>query len=166
MIEFKAPNKVDYDNVTVFLAGSIEMGGAEDWQSVAVRELADYDVHILNPRRFNWDASWEQKITNSQFKEQVEWELSGLDEADIIFMNFVPGTKSPITLLEFGLVVGAHSAKSFEPDSNIVICCPDGFWRKGNIDVTCSFFGMKQPHTSFEEALNELKYKISDFKSR
>lgn len=44
-----------------------------------------------------------------------------------IFMNFEEETKSPITLLELGLYI----------KSNIVVCCPNKFWRQGNVDIVC-----------------------------
>ena len=78
--------------------------------------------------RESWDSSWTQSIDNIQFREQVEWELNGLDRADIIVVYFDPSTKSPITLLEVGL--HAQSGK-------MLLCCPDGFWRKGNIEIVC-----------------------------
>lgn len=49
---------------SVFLAGSIEMGQAEPWQTLLEDALADLPVTILNPRRDAWDASWEQSISN------------------------------------------------------------------------------------------------------
>jgi len=36
---------------TVFLAGSIEMGKADDWQSDFCDEFQLYDIVVLNPRR-------------------------------------------------------------------------------------------------------------------
>ena len=55
----------------VFLAGSIEMGAAEDWQRLAEETLADCEVTIFNPRRDDWDSSWEQRIHNPEFNHQV-----------------------------------------------------------------------------------------------
>src|SRR3954468_10394886 len=85
---------------SVFLAGSIEMGQAEPWQSAVEEALAGDDVVILNPRRDEWDASWEQSIHDPRFREQVEWELEGQERAMAIAMYFAPATKAPITLLE------------------------------------------------------------------
>src|SRR5262249_24691138 len=99
MNEIKAPEALPK---RVFLAGSIEMGTAENWQERVVRELAtmpNLNLTILNPRRENWDASWVQSISNPQFKEQVEWEIAAQEMADMIFMYFAPETKAPITLL-------------------------------------------------------------------
>src|SRR5687768_9661753 len=75
---------------SVFLAGSIEMGLAESWQSRVEEVLAGEDIVILNPRRDEWDASWEQSIHHPQFREQVEWELEGLERAAVIAMYFAP----------------------------------------------------------------------------
>ena len=47
---------------SLFLAGSIEMGGAEDWQQRVIAALADLDLLVLNPRRPDWDASWTQRL--------------------------------------------------------------------------------------------------------
>ena len=49
MEEIKAPNKFK-DKIYVFLAGSIEMGKAEDWQKKVCRELSEFEnIVILNP---------------------------------------------------------------------------------------------------------------------
>jgi Nucleoside 2-deoxyribosyltransferase like len=119
----------------VFLAGSIEMGSATEWQAALTARLAEPAGHIvvLNPRRDAWDASWRQAIDEPAFREQVEWELDGLDRADVIAMWFAPETRAPITLLELGL--HARGGK-------LVVGCPDGFWRKGNVEVVCARFGV------------------------
>lgn len=126
-IEIKAPNI--FENTTkypsVFLAGSIEMGVAEPWQEELVR-IFSKNVVFYNPRRVDWDSTWDHD--SDQFNEQVNWELDMLEESDIIVMYFDPATKSPITLLELGLF--ANSRK-------LLVCCPDGFWRKGNVRVVC-----------------------------
>lgn len=114
---------------SVFLAGSIEMGLAEPWQERVEQALADLDVCVLNPRRDAWDAGWEQSITNPMFRGQVEWELDAQDRADVIAMYFAPATKAPITLLELGLAASS---------GRLVVCCPDGYWRKGNVEVVCA----------------------------
>ena len=84
----------------VFLAGSIDMGAAEDWQGQLTAMLADLPVDFLNPRREAWDTSWEQRRRHAEFRGQVEWELDGLDEADVIAMYLAPRSASPISLLE------------------------------------------------------------------
>jgi len=156
IIEIKAPNKYEEYNKTndewdddfvyykkIFLAGSIEMGVAEKWQDKIVNLMPeitkkDDNIVILNPRRDDWDSSWTQSINNKQFNEQVTWELQALEDSDIIFMYFDPNTKSPISLLEFGLFCKTH---------NMVVICPEGFWRKGNVEITCKKYNIQFFHT-------------------
>jgi hypothetical protein len=114
---------------SLFLAGSIEMGLAEPWQAALEQSLADLPVVILNPRRDEWDASWEQSIDNPDFRQQVEWELEAQERASLIAMYFAPATKAPITLLELGL---------FARSGKLLVCCPAGFWRRGNVEVVCA----------------------------
>jgi hypothetical protein len=133
----KAPNFFDLTGkVSVFLAGSIEMGKAEDWQTKLWKYLKDMDeLVVLNPRRDDWDDSWEQKIENKQFNEQVTWELSSQEQADVIAMYFDPTTKAPISLLELGL---------FGEEGKMIVCCPEGFYRKGNVDIVCKRYNIEQ----------------------
>ena len=128
-----APLELHDGEPSVFLAGSIDMGEAEPWQAEVERALVDERAVILNPRRDRWDATWEQSIRNPMFRGQVEWELSGQEIATVIAMYFAPATPAPITLLELGL---------FARSGKLVVCCPDGFWRKGNVEVVCARFGI------------------------
>jgi len=112
----------------IFLAGSIEMGKAEDWQTAITKKLSSEDVIIYNPRRDSWESSTEQTIHNPYFANQVNWELDKLEESDTILVYIDPSTTSPITLLEIG---------RFATSGKLVICCPKGFYRRGNIEVLC-----------------------------
>lgn len=121
---------------SVFLAGSIEMGIAENWQERIERELRGKEnICILNPRRDDWDSSWRQEIGDPQFHEQVNWELNAMERADLIVFYFSPDTKSPVSMLELGL---------FARSGKILVCCPEGFWRKGNVDIVCERYNVKQ----------------------
>lgn len=117
---------------TVFLSGSISMGAAEPWQDEVAQTLSDLDLLVLNPRRDDWDNSWQQSLSDARFVEQVRWELDGLTNADAVLMHFDPATQSPITLLELGLMV----------NKLLWVSCPDGFWRKGNVDVVCQYYAI------------------------
>ena len=145
---YKAPEKYELSiaDKAIFLAGSIEMGKAEDWQSKVIKALENTDYIILNPRRDDWDSSWKQDISNPQFYEQVTWELEALDMADVIIMHFVPDTMSPISLLELGL--HANSGK-------LLVSCPEGFWRRGNVEIVCETYGIPF-FTSIDELINNL----------
>lgn len=140
-------------HVKVFLAGSIEMGKAEDWQAVIPELFKDrQNLVFFNPRRDDWDSSWEQKESNPQFSGQVNWEMDKLDECDIIFMYFSPETKSPISLLELGM----HAASE-----KMIVCCPDEFWRKGNVDIVCSRHNIPVYNT-LEAAIGRLRTELKN----
>ena len=134
MSTYKQPMNIALRNSarkSVFLAGSIEMGVAENWQDRVGQYFHDLGYDIFNPRREEWDSSWEQKFENPQFYQQVNWELNALENAYLIIMYFDPSTKSPISLLELGL---------FARSGKLRVVCPDGFWRKGNVEITCNYY--------------------------
>jgi hypothetical protein len=151
----KAPENftdIDLADISIFQAGSIEMGKAIDWQTQMANALEGHnDIVLLNPRRDSWDDSWEQTINNPQFKEQVTWELDALDFADVIVMYFDKDTKSPITLLELGM---------YAPSGRLVVCCPDGFYRKGNVEVVCDRYDVPLYNTLDELIAHVEKIKL------
>jgi hypothetical protein len=151
LIKPESSNQVQDYTISVFLAGSIEMGNAEDWQAFTQHELADFHVTVFNPRRDHWDSSWEQKESNDEFNYQVNWELNKLNEASIIFMYFAPGTQSPISLLELG---------AFAKDQKMIVCCPKGFWRKGNVDIFCNRNNILV-YSTLDDAIGALKTKLT-----
>ena len=155
MKEIKPPERYrdpNFESVSVFLAGSIEMGISDNWQFKVVSELSSKEVVIYNPRRDDWDSSWKQELNNPSFYEQVTWELDYLDICDYIFMYFDPNTKSPISLLELGLHACGGS-------KTIIVCCPQGFWRKGNVDIVCQRYSIPV-FENLDTAIIELKNRI------
>lgn len=149
MIEIQAPNKIPKNVAKIFLAGTIDMGSSENWQKKVVEYLKDEeDIIVLNPRRDDWDKSWEQKIENPNFYKQVSWELNALEISDLIIVNFLPGSQSPISLMELGL---------FASSKKIAVCCPEGFYRKGNVDIVCEKYKIPLFET-IEELLSNLDF--------
>ena len=138
MAEIKPPTPLGIYSYSIFLAGSIERGLVGDWQSEIVKKLSDLDLTVLNPRRVDWDSSWKQEKDFGPFREQVEWEMDGQNIANLILMYMDPQTKAPISLMELGL--SAHKGK-------MIVCCPDGFWRKGYVDIVCERYGIPQVET-------------------
>lgn len=136
----------------IFLSGSIDNGQAVDWQTRLCDACVDLDVIFLNPRRPDWDSTWEPVKSNPLFHEQVSWELDGLELADLIVVYITAASKAPITLLELGL----HARQD-----NLVVCCEEGFWRKGNVDIVCERYGIQQLNT-FDELLAFLKGNLAN----
>jgi hypothetical protein len=128
MIEIKAPNTLDLERYKkVFLAGSIEMDTAEHWQKRLIKEFENEELLFINPRRDNWDITWAED--DPQFIKQVNWELNAIEDCEVVLVYFDPKTQSPITLLELGIIITS--------DKDIIVCCPEGFWRRGNVKIVC-----------------------------
>jgi len=131
----KAPGTTRSTSPSVFLAGTIEMGTARDWQQELSDALIPYPITIYNPRRNEWDASWNNHgdHISPQLRQQINWELRHLEDADLIAMWLEGNSKSPITLLELGI----HSRHP-----KIVIGCPPEYYRAANVYVTADYYGL------------------------
>lgn len=138
------PGNIDKKSFkSVFLAGTIDMGSGVDWQKDVAElfEKAPGNWVLFNPRQEFWDPSRENEMDY-----QVNWELSHLEDADFILMNFIPGSKSPITLLELGL---------FAKSGKLHVVCTDGFYRYDNVRITCAKYGVPV-YASLTEAIGEI----------
>ncbi len=129
---------------TVFLAGTIDMGNSVDWQARAdslFAALPSGSFMLFNPRQEHWDAA-----KPGEMDYQVNWELEHLEQADWIIMNFLPGSQSPITLLELGL--HARSGR-------LLVVCPPEFYRYDNVRITCAKYGVPM-FGSLEDAVRHV----------
>lgn len=158
-MELKPPTKYVSDKrKTLFLAGSINMGKTVDWQKdLSNRLLKEFtDLWIFNPRRDDWDNSWEQDIKNEKFSEQVNWEIEHIDKATYLFFYFDKEHMSPISLYELGYVA---KAKYLSP----IVYCPKEYIRHGNIQIYASRDHFRL-FTNYEEAVAELTNQIKKHK--
>lgn len=121
------------DNIgrRIFLAGTIDMGNSSDWQNTLISRLSDdryqnLNITIYNPRR-------DKELNVDDQEEQIRWELNHLDKADVILVNILPDSKSPITLMEIGLY--ANSGK-------LVVVCPKEFYRYDNVRIVCEKYNI------------------------
>jgi hypothetical protein len=73
-IEIQAPHELIKKDgyISIFLAGSIEMGKAIDFQRMIIEATPNMPYIYFNPRRNDWDSSWKQVKENENFREQVE----------------------------------------------------------------------------------------------
>lgn len=127
--------RVAKKDVSVFLAGSIDMGNAEDWQAWIGPQLIDEVDFVFNPRRPDWNSDWKQTADDPNMVEQVNWELDHIESADIRAFYFDRDSRAPISFLELGWCA---AAESFRP----IVYCPEGFYRKGNVDIFCKRLGI------------------------
>jgi hypothetical protein len=155
MLYVQSPGSIDVASsaICLFLAGSIELGMAEDWQGTIVDRLRDLDIVVFNPRRATWTPGTSLESEPEEIRRQINWELDAIERSDLVAFYFAPGTKSPISLLELGLITRQKQA---------IVCCPQGFWRKTNVDVVCERFGIEQAD-SLEELVNEIRRRVRLF---
>lgn len=122
-----APNpiKVKEGPRKIFLAGTIDNGDSKNWQEEVCALLKGRnDIVVFNPRRIPWSS-------DNDIEEQIRWELMRLEESDLILMNILPNSKSPITLLEMGLFARSGKLKVF---------CNNEFYRFDNVRITCETY--------------------------
>lgn len=134
---------------SVFLSGSIDKENPT-WQARLSKALLSSNCTILNPHRPDWDSKWVQDISDERFSAQVRWELDMMERADMIAIYFLPDTQAPLTLLELGL---------FSRTGKVVVACPEGYWKRGNVQVICERFGIELV-ASLEELETAVKKKL------
>jgi hypothetical protein len=122
-----------YRKNSVFLAGSIEMGAAVQWQNEMATALEDLPVDVYSPRIGDWKPADGQDARNKALRDQIEWELSGMQHASVICFFFDHDTLSPVTLLELGL---------WAEKGKVVVCCNKKFWKSGNVSYVCEKNGV------------------------
>lgn len=145
VVQAPNPYRRDPTRTAIFLSGSIEKV-TPGWQTRVTNALSHLPVTILNPLRTDWDSTWEEDISDPRFHEQVLWELEMMEAADIVAVYFAPDTQAAITLLEMGL-----SARS----GRVVIACPKGYWKRGNVQVVCEKYKIEL-FDSVKELVEEL----------
>lgn len=119
---------VDTKELTIFLAGTIDNGSSRNWQKEFETRLETINPNfvIFNPRRDNWETNPDKK----ELRYQIQWELSHLDKSDVIIMNILGNSQSPISLLELGLYVTQQKG--------MFVICPKSFYRYDNVFLTCA----------------------------
>lgn len=141
---FQKPENLE--KYSIFLAGSIDNGFAQDWQKNAIQQLSNENVLLLNPRRSNWNSN----AGSDEVREQINWELDALDYVDMIIMYIAENSKAPISLLEMGL-----NAK----ESKILVSVHPSFYRRINVEEVCKRYNIPLYET-LEELIEAVREKI------
>jgi len=151
MLSIYTPEVKLTPSINMFVAGSIEMGTAENWQDLLLQKLSlfnddeSFNLNVFNPRRADWDTSIDPTSNDPELMYQINWELDALDTADIIVLFLDPNTKSPISLLELGLYSGKR----------LIVYCPPEFYRSANVRVTCARHDIEL-HTDRKEWIDSI----------
>lgn len=124
-----------------FLAGSIDLNLPNNWRKEVIEELED-SVHFFDPIRVN-----HEMLNNAQMREHIEWELDALSLSDKILLNFLPDSKSPISLVELGL---------YAKTDKLIVVCPDKFYLRRYVSVLCNKYNVPF-FNSLDKAIQYLK---------
>lgn len=141
----------DREEVSIFLAGTIDNGESYDWQNDIIKTFEKLDKElpveliIYNPRRSEWDKNASKKM----LEEQIRWEQNHLDKADWIIMVLSDNSKSPISLLELGLYASSEK---------LIVFCTDKFYRYDNVRLTCEQYLIPLINsTNISDIIEEIK---------
>lgn len=74
-----------------------------------------------------------------------------MEAADVIAVYFGPKAQAPISLLELGL---------FARTGKVVVACPKGYWKRGNVQIVCSRLGIELLDT-LDELVQSLIKKLA-----
>lgn len=106
------------DSIKLYLAGTMDFGSQEnDWQGKIIQGLAyltdpykglimykNANFIILNPKVMPTTGT-APGLDNPEFVQQMQWRMQMVDQADVVFLNILKKSQSPIPLLEFGSLV-------------------------------------------------------------
>lgn len=122
----------------IFLAGSIDLAAERHWRL----ETIDYikatwfdspdnkdNITIYSPRRE--DGIWSFEMEN----EQATWDMSMLSMVDYIILNFTGDTLSPVSLLEFGLLVN---------NPKLYLSIDSSYKRKQIVELYNTYYGVNK----------------------
>lgn len=142
----------DTDAVEIFLAGGIF--GCPDWQEKMVellkQKVTKKKLIIYNPRRAVFDS-------NTDLKEQIEWEHEHLMKSKIVLFWFPKETLCPITLYELGNITSIVEADRDDYPAICIGCHPDYARRKDVVIQTQLRLNDLVVASSLEELADHMK---------
>ena len=119
--EQKLPEKNSHEKY-VFLAGSIDNRYFGNWRKETVKKL-ETKANVFDPTNMKHD-----RLNDAEMKSHIIWELDALAIADKILLNFLPDSKSPISLVELGLYVASNK---------LIVVCPKEFYKSRYVFALC-----------------------------
>ncbi|KAF7925608.1 uncharacterized protein EAE98_006833 [Botrytis deweyae] len=100
-------------------------------------------VTIIDPYNPAWDSTWREDLSDEKFVTQVNFELEGLELADIVVVGFIGADvragkigAGGTALLELGMALKSKGQK-------VIVCVEKGFWKEGYVKVLCERFGVQ-----------------------
>lgn len=143
------PYRLDNFNLKrpfIFLSGTDDTECSPNWHDWVAQWLQNLPVTVFNPRGNGFNPK-SSKYTRNLL---VDWEMDYINVADLIILYFYPGTLSTTSLLMLALYIGSKKS--------IVVCCPNGYWKKKAVQVLCQRGSIALFETSeeFKQAIREI----------
>ena len=104
----------------IFLAGSID-NSKNNWRNYQMKKFKYYSY--FDPTNYNFSS-----LNNQEMINHINWEFTAMEKADIILLNLLPNSLSPISLVELGLYVSSKK---------IIIVCPKEFYKSTYVYALC-----------------------------
>lgn len=113
--------QVTNDSVKIYLGGTMDFSGnpQTDWQQAFIDGLAklsdpvkglllikNLNFIIFNPKVPPQNPA-APNLDNPEFVQTMKWRMQMQDMADIVFLNIMKNSVSPIPILEFGSLLGS-----------------------------------------------------------
>lgn len=113
--------QITNDSVKIYLGGTMDFSGNvnNDWQQAFIDGLAkltdpikglllikDLNFVIFNPK-VPMQGPAGPTLDNPEFLKIMNWRLQMQDLADLVFINIMKNSVSPIPVLEFGSLLGS-----------------------------------------------------------
>jgi hypothetical protein len=151
MIYVEAPNVIESDKKSIFLAGGIT--GCQNWQKDLANNIAELDIVVYNPRRENFPI---HDPTAAQ--AQITWEFVHLRKASMISFWFGSETIQPIVLFELGSWVVSNKP--------IVVGMDPNYQRKQDVEIQTSLarpslkivYNLKDLTDQIYTTINEIQF--------
>jgi hypothetical protein len=142
MIYVEAPNKIEVNKKSIFIAGGIT--DCPDWQKELIEKIKDLDIVVYNPRRSNFDVS-----DSSAMETQIKWEHEMLMRSDVISFWFCKEAIQPITLYELG-----SYSKTSKP---LIIGIDKKYERRKDVEIQTK---LDRPDIEFSYSLEDMSDRI------
>ena len=138
--------QITNNSVKIYLAGTQDFSNAEnDWQQKFINGLVPLtdplkgllmfkstNFIIFNPH-VPFESPAAPNLDNPQFIQVMQWRMSMMDQADMVFLNLLNKSKSPVPVLEFGLLANTNK---------LVVRCGEEYMLYSQIRLYCEKYNI------------------------
>ncbi|KAF7903417.1 uncharacterized protein EAF01_006466 [Botrytis porri] len=88
-------------------------------------------VTIIDPYNPTWDSTWREDPSDERFVTQVNFELEGLELADIVVVGFIGADVRAGKIGAGGTALVELGTALKRTGQKVVVCVEKGFWKEG-----------------------------------